>query len=122
MYAFKEYDNEWKGGVSFSPTELKNWPVQGFSTGDVVPHMLGVLVAGLVNSDIGEKALPIMTVHDSLEFDVHVSVLDEFVERAGAVLRNTSDIISKHFGIPIPVKLNVGCSVGYNWGDQEEHV
>jgi len=122
MYAFKEYDNEWKGGVSFSPTELKNWPVQGFSTGDVVPHMLGVLVAGLVNSDIGEKALPIMTVHDSLEFDVHVSVLDEFVKRAGAVLRNTSYIISKHFGIPIPVKLNVGCSVGYNWGDQEEHV
>lgn len=122
MYAFKEYDNEWKGGVSFSPTELKNWPVQGFSTGDVVPHMLGVLVAGLVNSDIGDRALPIMTVHDSMEFDVHVDVLDEFVERASRVLKNTSALISKHFSIDIPVKLNVGCSVGYNWGDQEEHV
>ncbi len=120
MYIFKEYDNDWKGGTSFSPTELKNWMVQGFATGDIVPHMVGRIVELISRSKIKDKALPIMTVHDSLLFDVHIDVLDKFTEVCYNVLSNTSSEISRHFSIDIPIELSVGCSVGDNWGDMKE--
>ena len=118
MFVFKEYDNKWKGGVSFSPTELKNWPVQGFSTGDVVPHMVGEVVAVVVK--MGLRALPVMTVHDSLLFDVHKEQLASFTHLVEDVLKNTTKFMEKHFGIDIPVKIDVGCSVGVNWGKMEK--
>jgi DNA polymerase-1 len=120
MYVFKEYDNEWKGGVSFSPTELKNWPVQGFATADVVPHMVGVLVHRLYSAGFDKHALPIMTVHDSIVFDVKKEMLDKFVVACYTILNNTSATISYHFDMDMPVKLSVGCSAGSNWGKQEE--
>ena len=118
MYVFKEYDNEWKGGTSFSPTELKNWRVQGFSTADIVPHMLGVVVECIYTNDYEGVLLPIMTVHDSLEFDGNVKdgQFAAAVKHVNSVLNNTSREFSKHFSIDMPVSLGVECSIGSTWG------
>jgi DNA polymerase I-like protein with 3'-5' exonuclease and polymerase domains len=121
MYLFHEYDNEWKGGATFSPTELKNWPVQGFATGDIVPHMVGHLVKQMYQAGANEYALPIMTVHDSIVFDVKQESLDKFIKAAKIVLSNTTPIFERHYGITMPVKLSVGCSFGPTWGDQVEY-
>jgi DNA polymerase I-like protein with 3'-5' exonuclease and polymerase domains len=121
MYLFKEYDNEWKGGASFSPTELKNWPVQGFATGDIVPHMVGVIVKLLYEAGADHYALPIMTVHDSIVFDVRQDHLDKFIKACHNVLKNTTPIVERHFDITMPVSLSVGCSFGPTWGDQVEY-
>jgi DNA polymerase I-like protein with 3'-5' exonuclease and polymerase domains len=120
MYVFSEYDNEWKGGVSFSPTELKNWPVQGFATGDVVPHMVGLIVEKLYKSDLYKWCVPVMTVHDSIVFDVKEEYVDKFVKACYSVLKNTTAFINHYFNIEMPVTLSVGCSVGKNWQDLEE--
>jgi DNA polymerase I-like protein with 3'-5' exonuclease and polymerase domains len=120
IYVFTEYDNDWKGGVSFSPTELKNWPVQGFATGDVVPHMVGHIVRCLYATALRHNCKPIMTVHDSIVFDVHEKYVDKFVKACYNILKNTTPIIERHFSMELPVTLSVGCSVGKNWQDLEE--
>jgi len=120
-YVFKEYYNERKKDVSFSPTELKNYPVQGFATGDVVPFMVGYIVTELTASPVfREKALPIMTVHDSMLFDVHETILDSFVEKCYNALKNTTKKMEETFGLSIPITLDVGCKVGLNWQDMTE--
>lgn len=122
MYLFKEYDNEWKGGVSFSPTELKNWRVQGFSTGDVVPHMLGVVVKYLCMYGHDKYVVPIMTVHDSIEFDVDRNFGNclNVVGEIRSLLNSTSEEVSKHFSMDIDVNFTVGFGCGKTWGDMKE--
>jgi len=119
-YVFTEYDNDWKGGVSFSPTELKNWPVQGFATGDVVPHMVGLIVEKLYKSGLSEHVVPVMTVHDSIVFDCKKEILDKFIKACYTILKNTTAFINHYYNIEMPVTLSVGCSVGKNWQDLEE--
>ncbi len=116
MFLFKEYDNEWKGKPSFSPTELKNWFVQGFSTGDVVPHMLGVLSKWIYGSHYSSYFVPIMSVHDSILFDCRKEYVSVALREVSKILKNTSEFFDRDFGTSMPVKLSVGCSVGPNWG------
>jgi DNA polymerase I-like protein with 3'-5' exonuclease and polymerase domains len=116
MFLFKEYDNEWKGMPSFSPTELKNWFVQGFSTGDVVPHMLGVLSKHCYLHGYDHGWVPVMSVHDSILIDCRKAFVTMAINEVSAILKNTSEEFNKHFGTSMPVKLSVGCSVGPNWG------
>lgn len=116
MYVFHEYDNEWKKTTSFSPTELKNWPIQGFSTGDIVPHMVGVIVDLIYKTGMDKYILPIMTVHDSILFDWD-GEHDFDVASIKAALNRTSEIIKEYYGIKMPVMLSVGETSGPNWGD-----
>lgn len=116
MYVFNEYDNEWKKNPSFSPTELKNWPIQGFSTGDIVPHMVGYIVNLIYSCALDDSIIPIMTVHDSILFDWDGSD-DRAVTKIQRVLNDTSLMIEAYYGIKMPVDLKVGVSTGPNWGD-----
>jgi DNA polymerase I-like protein with 3'-5' exonuclease and polymerase domains len=69
-YVFNKYHNEYKGDMTFSPTELKNWPIQGFATGDIVPMMVGILLRNLEDAKLVDKgACLVMTVHDSVVLD-----------------------------------------------------
>ena len=77
IYSFTEYDapefmredKKWRKGTltSFSPTQIKNYPSQGFATGDVMAlyraNLLQCFREGLYRS------LPVMTIHDSVMFD-----------------------------------------------------
>ncbi len=74
-YEFIEYDSPEfmkKRGThtSFSPTQIKNYPVQGFSTGDIVPLALGEIMKYVYMQEIDESILLINTIHDSFIFDV----------------------------------------------------
>jgi DNA polymerase I-like protein with 3'-5' exonuclease and polymerase domains len=119
-YVFREYFNDWKKDMSFSPTELKNYPVQGFATGDVVPFMVGIISDALLKSDMAENAKFIMTVHDSMLFDVNDKILDMFIARCYSILKNTTPLVNAMFDIHLPVTLSVGCSVGKDWLNMTE--
>ena len=60
----------------FSPTQLKNYPVQGFATGDIVPEVLGRLRRVLTEKGLSDKVLLVNTVHDSVLFDVDKKIKD----------------------------------------------
>lgn len=119
-YVFKEYENSW--GTSFSPTELKNYPVQGFATGDIVPTMLGILQRKLEEKGFGHKhsaAMLINTVHDSVLLDVKLSHLKEVALLCKTVLEDSPKYLKELFGITFGLKLTVGVDSGPTWGDMK---
>ena len=114
VYVFNEYPSKYDTtkAYNFSPTELKNYPVQGLATGDIVPMMLGILFRKLLGRD---KVKLVNTVHDSIMLDVHTTVLDSTVKEVKEVLNNTDQYYQKTFGIPLALKLSVGVTIGKNW-------
>ena len=118
-YIFNKYPNEYKGGLSFSPTELKNWPIQGFATADVVPMSVGLLQRALEEAGISDKALLVMTVHDSVVLDVPSELLYDIAVIAKDVLESAPANLKKLFGIDFPCKLSVGIEYGINWQDKD---
>lgn len=119
-YIFTKYPNEYKGGLSFSPTELKNWPIQGFATGDVVPMMVGILLRNLEEAGYAEKAKLVMTVHDSVVLDVPTEMLYSVATLARKTLESAPEQLKAIFNIDFPCKLGVGVEAGINWQDKEE--
>jgi DNA polymerase I-like protein with 3'-5' exonuclease and polymerase domains len=117
-YLFNKYPNEYKGDLSFSPTELKNWPIQGFATGDVVPMMVGILLRNLEDAGYAEKALLVMTVHDSVVLDVPNDMLYDVSALAQKTLESAPMYMKKYFNIDFPCKLGVGVEAGINWQDK----
>jgi DNA polymerase I-like protein with 3'-5' exonuclease and polymerase domains len=100
---------------------VKNYPVQGTATGDIVPMMVGRLYRVLRNNPrLADKALLVNTVHDSVELDVHKSVLNETIEVVRAVLESAPAEIKHTFDYNFPLPLKVGVSYGPNWFEQTE--
>lgn len=124
IYVFKQYKNKYadsswatKKEYTFSPTELKNYPVQGLATGDIVPMMLGILYRKF-KDHIGVRL--VNTVHDSILFDVLDGQLEKTIKEVFDVLTNTHVYFEKTFGFPLALKLSAGCSVGKNWFEMKE--
>ena len=119
-FSFKEYFNEssWSTRTyNFSPTELKNYPVQGLATGDIVPMMLGFIFRELVGR---EDVKMVNTIHDSLMFDVEAESVDSFLREITEILQRTHAIFENLFKVPLALKLNAGASVGKNWYEMKE--
>jgi DNA polymerase I-like protein with 3'-5' exonuclease and polymerase domains len=119
-FAFKEYhsDSSWSTRTyNFSPTEFKNYPVQGLATGDIVPMMLGIMFRQL-KSRVDVKM--VNTIHDSLMFDVQADSADNFIKEMTDLLKNTHNYFEGIFGKPLALKLNAGASVGINWYEMKE--
>jgi DNA polymerase I-like protein with 3'-5' exonuclease and polymerase domains len=119
-YLFNKYPNEYKGGLSFSPTELKNWPIQGFATGDVVPMMVGILLHKLEEAGLAPDVKLVMTVHDSVLLDVPIDKLEECAKLAKQTLESAPQCLKQIFNIDFPCKLGVGVEYGINWQDKKE--
>ena len=119
-YIFTKYPNEYKGGLSFSPTELKNWPIQGFATGDVVPMMVGILLRKLEEAGLAKGAKLVMTVHDSVIIDTPLDILCECAILAKQTLEDAPKYMKMYFDIDFPCELKVGVEAGINWQDKKE--
>ena len=119
LYVFKEYLSKFSSTKThtFSPTELKNYPIQGLATGDIVPMMLGILFRKLVGR---EDVKLVNTVHDSILLDVKDSVLSTVIKEVKQTLNNTHKYFEATFGKPLALKLTAGVQVGKNWFDMEE--
>lgn len=132
QYTFIEEDSpswmqkSWSTGTSsptsFSPTKLKNYPVQGFATGDIVPMVLGKLYRTLKSLPKYDGSIKMVnTVHDSVLFDCEDkewAMLWAFtakatMEQAPLFLKEIFDI---DFDLPLPVEI----SVGSDWHDMKQ--
>ena len=102
------------GGSSFS-TQIKNYPVQGFATADIVP-LACILIQQLLEEN-NTKSLLINTVHDSIVADVFPGE-DKIVAeslRSGClgVVQKMKDMYNIDFNVPMDVEIKVGS----NWLD-----
>lgn len=104
---------------SFSPTELKNYPVQGLGGEWMKAAMWLAVRAFYQYKNFGGLALLVNTVHDALYADSHNSVR----RKAGVVIHASmlaaSDLIEYLFGTPVPVP--VPSDTGYGPSMYEEH-
>lgn len=117
-YVFNSYYVDWKKEHAISPTELKNYLVQGSATGDMVPTIVGILQRRLEES--GYNAKLVMTVHDSIVIDTHVDCLYNVAALAKEVMESAPTILKNLFNIDFPCKLGVGVEAGLNWQDKTE--
>lgn len=125
-YVFTEYDApdfmaDRGIATSFSPTQMKNYPVQGFATGDIVPLMLGKVFDVLKDSDtLRHKALLVNTVHDSILLDVHGSVLMLAAETVKQTMEEAPRYIEETFGFKFDLPLKVDVEAGKSWADKKK--
>ncbi len=116
-YVYREYEfPEGSGRYNFSPTELKNRPIQGFATGDVVPIAVGLLYRAVYEADL--KVRLVNTVHDSIVASVPSACYDAYLATANRVLKSIPRYMQRVFGVEFDLPLDVTASVGYNWGEQ----
>ena len=123
-YVFKEYDAPaWlqsRGiNTSFSPTEIANYPIQGFATGDIVPMMLGILYKVLKKDPhLAKNCLMINTIHDSILFDCKEEVVLHALDVIVGTLEATPQYLWEYFGIDFELPLKVDASCGPTWKNQ----
>lgn len=119
MYKFKEYDAPpWRPGSdpTFSPTEMKNYPVQGFATADIMALYRSNLFDLIHRGPIGElrdNCKLVNTVHDSVMLDCYHSALS----RASWALNYAASLLPEQLkeiwgidtlGLPLVVNIKSG--------------
>ena len=112
QYAFPDVVRKENGSVTHF-TMIKNYPVQGFATGDIVPvvllefeRLLEPLQSCLVN-----------TVHDSMVVDVHPDEVKKVLAIVETVNTNLNSIIRDAYDVEMNVPLLLEAKIGNNWLD-----
>lgn len=100
-------------------TKIKNYPVQGFASADVVPSIIVELYKRLKEGNY--KSYIMSTIHDSVLVDVHPYEKDEVLKLIYLTLNDGVSIIKKRFGIDLIVPLKADVKVGVNALDTEEY-
>jgi len=115
QYAFPKVVRRQNGGVS-SFTMIKNYPVQGFSTGDIVPLVLVELEERLSKL----QSCLVNTVHDSTVVDVHPTEIPYVISIIDTLNKDLNVIIEETYGVTMNVPLLLEAKIGANWLDTKD--
>jgi len=105
------------GGSSYS-TQIKNYPVQGLATADIVP--LACIKIYELMKEQKVKSLLINTVHDSIVADVYPgeeAVMGKIFKQGTA---SVIPALKEYYGINFNIPLDTDLKMGYNWLDIKE--
>jgi DNA polymerase I-like protein with 3'-5' exonuclease and polymerase domains len=105
-----------KRGVddTFSPPELKNYPVQG-TGGEFVQAVLGRLFRHFLRNDNYEgKAFLVNTVHDCVWIDAHADVYEQVAKDIKPIMESIPALFNGMFGMNITVPFPVDVEAGLN--------
>ena len=116
-YAFPYAQRQSWGGSSYS-TQIKNYPVQGFATADIVP--IACINAYRMMQDANVKSLLINTVHDSIVVDVHPDEIETMTKLLNKATKNVIDSLYDFYKVEFNVPLDTEIKVGHNWLDMQE--
>lgn len=106
--------------TSFKPTEIKNYPIQGGATGDIVPMILGEVYTWLATTSLNEHVKLVATVHDSIVLDMPTEVCYHIGTDLKKIMEDAPKLYEQTFGIKFDLPLKVGISYGPSWGEQTE--
>jgi len=99
--------------VGFSPTERKNYPVQGFG-GEIMQTMLGkVFRYFIANDNFKGRALLVNSVHDCVQIDGHKSLIQDVTRDVMRILESVPEVFNKAYPelnveVPFPVEAEIG--------------
>ena len=111
-YSFPNVVRKASGDVT-NFTQIKNYPVQGFATADIVPLVLMEIDKRL--TDI--QSCIVNTVHDSIVIDVHPNEIDVVNKIIEDVNENIVPMINLQYKINFNVPLLLESKIGDNWLD-----
>ena len=94
-------------GFSFSPTQIKNYPVQGFAGGTIVMLALWCLWKEIKNLDLKKTKLR-LTVHDSILIDT-----DRSEKEIGTIMDRVCQNVVRELNLP--VNLEYDMESGTHW-------
>ncbi len=120
-YVFLEQDKPegWRGRdkePDFNPPSIKNYPVQGFATGDIMAVFRGRVYRKWLVSDMRHTCLPINTVHDSIMFDCfNVEEAMKMKALLEEVVKELPELLMVMWGIESPVPFAVETKIGPTW-------
>jgi DNA polymerase I-like protein with 3'-5' exonuclease and polymerase domains len=95
---------------------IKNYPVQGFATGDVVPV---VLIEMERRMDHLQSCL-VNTVHDSTVIDIHPEEKEKVLQIIEDMNGGLTDLIEKAYNVKMNVPLLLESKIGPNWLDVKD--
>lgn len=113
IYRFKEI-LKYDGSLALNLPDIKNYPVQGLATGDIVPIQLGRLYRALLTHKSTIRV--VNTVHDSVLLDVHKNSTDLARQICKDVLQ-CMDWFKPLTGIDFNLNLTVDIKHGQTWWD-----
>lgn len=112
QYAFPDCRRRDNGSPSHF-TMIKNYPVQGFATGDVVPVVLNRLHELLQPL----KSVVVNSVHDSMVVDVHPDEENKVLHIIELLNQGINDLVENVYGVKMNVPLLLEAKIGPNWLD-----
>jgi len=115
QYSFPNVVRKTNGTVSYF-TQIKNYPVQGFATADIVP----VTLLRIEDCLDGLNSCIVNTVHDSIVIDIHPDEERQVIEVINTVNRELTDIINTTFKVQFNVPLLLEAKMGENWLDTKD--
>lgn len=113
-YSFPFIRRTYKGGVSES-TKVKNYPVQGFATADIVPAVTIEICNEIKRQGLEEEVIYILNVHDSIVFDCKKDRLASIVKMLYSYFHMTKEIIQKRYGYEMLIPMDGEVKAGINW-------
>jgi DNA polymerase I-like protein with 3'-5' exonuclease and polymerase domains len=115
QYAFPDVERRKNGTVTYF-TMIKNYPVQGFATGDIVPVVLVEMDKRLDSL----RSCLVNTVHDSTVIDVHPEEKDKVIQIIAVMNRDLDEIIEGAYDVKMNVPMLLEAKIGPNWLDTED--
>ena len=102
--------------TGFSPTERKNYPVQGFG-GEVVQAILGRLFRYMLANDrFDKKVLLVNSVHDCVWLDGNKDMIERVAKEVKTIMESIPELYNSTFpelnvNVPFPTELEIGTSL-----------
>jgi DNA polymerase I-like protein with 3'-5' exonuclease and polymerase domains len=112
QYAFPDVKRRENGSPTHF-TMIKNYPVQGFATGDVVPVVLNKLHELLQPL----QSCVVNSVHDSMVVDVHPDETRKVLTIIELLNDSINDLIEEKYNVKMNVPLLLEAKMGPNWLD-----
>ena len=112
QYAFPDVTRRSNGSVTHF-TMIKNYPVQGFATGDVVPVVLCEIERRLMDM----HSCLVNSVHDSVVIDVHPDETEVVIQTIKDMNEDLNSLVEKAYGVTMNVPLLLEAKLGDNWLD-----
>ena len=115
-FAFENTYRLRHGGVT-NATSIKNYPVQGFATADLLPIALIYLKKLLTDNNMKSKICN--TVHDSIVLDVYPSEKELAIDLLKTAMLSLKSECIRRYGFEYDMPIGIELKIGYNWLDQK---
>ncbi len=115
QYAFPDVSRRSNGSVTHF-TMIKNYPVQGFATGDVVPVVLIEIEKNLS----GLHSCVVNSVHDSVVIDVHPDETEQVIQIIKNMNNGLNKLVEEAYDVTMNVPLLLEAGLGPNWLEQTD--